>query len=57
MESSERPSKNWSAQRSIEIRKLFQGKKPRTEILTTLQGRSTFASHTTALRKIIGEIL
>jgi DNA-binding MarR family transcriptional regulator len=41
----------------IEIRKLFQGKKPRTEILATVQGRSAFASHTAALRKIIGEML
>jgi hypothetical protein len=57
MEPSERPSKNWSAQRYIEIRKLFQGKKPRTEILPPLQGRSAFASHTAALRKIIGEML
>jgi hypothetical protein len=57
MEPSERPSKNWSAQHYIEIRKLFQGKKPRTEILPPLQGRSAFASHTAALRKIIGEML
>jgi DNA-binding MarR family transcriptional regulator len=40
----------------IEIRKLFQGKKPRTEVLTTVKGRSAFADHTAALRKIIGEL-
>ena len=40
----------------IEIRKRFQGKKPRTEVLATVRGRSAFADHTAALRKIIDEV-
>ena len=39
----------------IEIRKRFEGKKPRTEVATTIKGRSAFEDHTKALRMIIGE--
>ena len=37
----------------IEIRKRFHGKKPRTEVLATVKGRSAFADHTEALKQII----
>ena len=37
----------------IEIRKRFQGKKPRTEVLATIKGRSAFSDHTNVLRRII----
>ena len=39
----------------IKIRKRFQGKKPRTEVLPTMKGRGAFSDHTDALREIIGE--
>lgn len=40
----------------IEARKRFEGKKPRTEVLASLKGRTAFADHTSALRKIIDEV-
>ena len=39
----------------IEIKKRFEGKKPRTEVLATPKGRSAFDDHTSALREIIGD--